>query len=358
MAAPFHTYGKSCLRADDEPELTSLYSLPTPPDVRSQFFYISSLSIDDPLAPLPPQTGQSSANERAPPQPFSARDNIALEKAWRELGEARRADHADKSDRRPATSKRRAGIAVPGQRNSLETERRRKSSVREGASLVSSRSTPPSIRDDLPSRHLKSRSGYLATSSDTRAEVHAEERHITSSPDAGSTGNLPSGNGTQRTRERSTSANDTPLTKRRNSIEDDGAEETGNLRTNRSRDASISGSPFIRAPISQSKNSPLGRPGETLPLKDGVQEGQNEPQSTPSRAAPKPSGLRSTMSLDQMAEDSAPEEADEFQTEIVVGASRLHLVELPNLKVYVIPGHHVTVLTCLLDETYLLEPAP
>lgn len=339
MAAPFHTYGKSCLCADDEPELTSLYSLPTPPDVRSQFFYISSLPIDDPLAPLPPQTGQSTANERAPPQPFSARDNIALEKAWRELGEARRADQADKSGSRPATSKRQPGIAVPCRRGSLEKEHRRQSSVREDASLVSSRSTPPSIRDDLPSRRLKSRSGYLATSSDTRAEVYAEERHIISSPDAVSTGNLPSGNGIQRKRERSTSVNDTPLTKRRNSMEDDGAEETSSLRTNRSRDASISGSPFIRAPISQS-HSPLGRPGETLPLRDRIQEGQSEPQSTPSRAAPKPSRLRSTMSLNQMAEDSTPEEADEFQTKIVVGASRLHLVELPNLKACMIPRPH------------------
>lgn len=335
MTVPFHTYGPSCLLADDEPELASWYPLSTPPDVRSQFFYISSLPIDDPLAPLPPQTGQSTANDRAPPQPFSARDNIALERAWRELGETRQSGHADKGGSRPATSPAQAGIAVPGQRSSLETDRRRKNPAREDVSLVNSRSTPPSVPDELPTRNLKSRSGHLATSSDARTEGSAERRQVVSSLDGGSTGNPPSGNGTQRKRERSTSVNDSPLTRRRNSTEDDGAEETGSLRTNRSRDASISGSPFIRAPISQ-LHSPFGRSVESLPTRDGAQEGQNEPRSTSSRSAPKPSGLRSTMSLNQLAQDSA-EEAEEPQTEIVVGASRLHLVELPNLKVCVLP---------------------
>lgn len=336
MTAPFHTYGQSCLLADDEPDLRSLYSRLTPPDVRSQFFYISSLPIDDPLAPLPAQTGQSTANERAPPQPFSARDNIALENAWRELGESRRAAHADNGGSRPATSKGQTAIAVPGQRSSSEARHPRRNPAREDTSLVSSRSTPPSVPDDLPSRNLKSRSGYLATSSDARAESYAERQNVVSSLDGESTANALGYSGNQRKRERSTCVNDSPMTKRRSSVEDDGAEETGSLRTNRSRDASISGSPFIRAPVSQS-HSPLGRSVESLPLRDGAQEGHAESRNTPSRSAPKPSGLRSALSLDQMAQDNAQEQAEESQTEIVVGASRLHLVELPNLKVRVVP---------------------
>lgn len=329
MSAPFHTYGPNCLLADDEPELASLYTLPTPPDIRSQFFYISSLPIDDPLAPSPPQTGQSTGNEKVPPQPFSARDNIALEKAWRDLGKARQ---ADKRGSRPATSGGQSGIAVPGQRSSLELDRRHKNPAREDANLVSSRSTPTSVPDDPFSRNLKSRSGYLATSSDARAENYAERRHVISSLDGASNDNSPNGSGAQRKRERSDSLNDSPLSKRRNSKEEDGAEdglEAGSLRTNRSRDASISGSPFIRAPVSQ-LHTPLGRSLESLSLKDGAQE---EPQSTPNRFPSKPSGLRSTISLDPLAQDTSREEEDDSQAKIPVGASRLHLVELPNLKV-------------------------
>lgn len=332
MTAPFHTYGPSCLLADDEPELRSFYSVPTPPDVRSQFFYISSLPIDDPLAPLPLQTGQSTANERALPQPFSARDNIALEKAWRELGEARQANHADKGGSRPATSKGQTGIPLPDQRPPLEAERQRTNSAREEASLISRRSTPPSVSDETPSRSLQNRAGYFATSSDSRVEGSVERRRVFSSLDAETAGNVSSGNGLQRKRERSTSVNDSPLTKRRNSTEEDGAEESGSLRTNRSRDASISGSPFIRAPISQSYSG-LGRSAESLPFRDGAQEGQAESQSASNWPAPKPSGLRSTLSFDQMAQGSTREEPEGPQTEIVVGASRIHSVELPNLKV-------------------------
>lgn len=321
MAAPFHTYGPTCLLADDEPALADSYSLPTPPDVQSQFFYISSLPIDDPLAPLPPQTGQSAANENAPPQPFSARDNIALETAWHELGKARQANNADKSVSRPTTSNGQAGIAVPGQRSSLEVERRR-------------RSTPTSIADNSPSRNVKSRSGYQATSSVARRESFARR----SPSSLGGGFDNTSGCGAHRKRDRSTSLTGSPLAKRRSSMEDDDAEsrheETGSLPANRSRDASISGSPFIRAPIAPS-HSPLGRSFESLSCKDVTQEGQPEPRSTPSRAAPVPSGLRSSFSLDQLAQQDSREEEEEEgpEAKIPVGASRLHLVELPQLKV-------------------------
>lgn len=52
-----------------------------PPKVNAQFFYISSVPIDDPLSPVPPATSEK-ASAKHPPQPFSARDNAALEEAW------------------------------------------------------------------------------------------------------------------------------------------------------------------------------------------------------------------------------------------------------------------------------------
>jgi hypothetical protein len=40
MAGPIHTYGPSCLLVDEEQDLARFQSLPTPPEIRSQFFDI------------------------------------------------------------------------------------------------------------------------------------------------------------------------------------------------------------------------------------------------------------------------------------------------------------------------------
>jgi hypothetical protein len=52
-----------------------------PPKVNAQFFYISSVPIDDPLSPVPPAASEK-ASAKHPPQPFSSRDNAALEEAF------------------------------------------------------------------------------------------------------------------------------------------------------------------------------------------------------------------------------------------------------------------------------------
>lgn len=52
-----------------------------PPKVKAQFFYISSVPIDDPLSPVPPAASEK-ASAKHPAQPFSSRDNAALEEAW------------------------------------------------------------------------------------------------------------------------------------------------------------------------------------------------------------------------------------------------------------------------------------
>lgn len=348
MTGPFHTYGPSCLLVDEEPELSSLYKLSTPPEIRSHFFYVSSLPIDDPLAPLPPPTsGQASEDERTPPKPFSARDNLALEKSWQELGKAREAQQAGQTGPSPETPTARSGIAVPGQGSASDVERRRKLAVSGDASLSSTGSTPieqPSLPDELPSRSAKGRSGHPGASADARPESYAERRLMISSMEDDVKDGSPSksAGSVYRKRDRSTSLNESLSTKRRSSSPvdhdmEDVHDESASVRANRSRDASISGSPFIRAPISQS-HSPFGRSVESLPPRDGSHEGQPELRVpvTP-RSVPKPSGLRTTMSLEGFSQDPTREEESEedSQVKIPVGASRLHLVELPNLKVYV-----------------------
>ncbi|KAK5309778.1 hypothetical protein LTR70_010001 [Exophiala xenobiotica] len=74
-----HSYGPTCAlyESDDDNSPADGHR---PPNVKAQFFYASSLPIDDPLSPLPPVTNEQLANQ--PPQPFSSRDNAALEEAW------------------------------------------------------------------------------------------------------------------------------------------------------------------------------------------------------------------------------------------------------------------------------------
>jgi hypothetical protein len=114
----------------------------------------------------------------------------------------------------------------------------------------------------------------------------------------------------------------------------EGDEETPSLRVDPSHDASMSGSPFIRAPISQPQ-TPLGRSFESSSSREGGEWQAELRSSTAPRSTPKPSGLRATVSLDQLTQDSQRERTEEpnTQSKIPVGVSRLHLVELPNLKV-------------------------
>jgi hypothetical protein len=344
MTGPIHTYGQSCLLSDEEPDPTSFQTLLDPPEIRSQFFYVSSLPIDDPLAALPPPASQGAASERIPPKPFSARDQIALEDAWRDLREARKTKIAGQHEFRPPTSKGTSGIAVPGHESRSNFQSRPKTNSREDPGLIGSRgstfSNTPSFPDDVPSRSHKSQLAF-ATGSENRAHGSRKADRVGSSLDDGIKHDTPAGIAIDRTRARSSSINESSAAKRRSSSTLDpdndvaGNEEIGSVRANRSRDASISGSPFIRVPPSQS-HTPLGRSYESNSSRDGGQERQAEVRvNAAPRSAPKPSGLRTSVSLDQLTQDSRGERTEEPNTQlkIPVGVSRLHLVELPNLKV-------------------------
>jgi DDHD domain len=79
-AAGFHSLGPTCAYYEEDlpnflPEASD------PPKVKAQFFYISSLPIDDPLSPLPPIQSDKITTHQLP-QPFSVWDNAALEEAW------------------------------------------------------------------------------------------------------------------------------------------------------------------------------------------------------------------------------------------------------------------------------------
>ncbi len=81
MSAAAHTLGPTCILHDDEPTNGPSNSS-DPPPIKAQFFYVSSVPIDDPLSPLPPISSDTKSSQAHQPQPFSARDNAALTDAW------------------------------------------------------------------------------------------------------------------------------------------------------------------------------------------------------------------------------------------------------------------------------------
>lgn len=356
MTGPIHTYGPSCLLVDEQ-DLTD-FRASSPPDIQTQFFYYSALSIDDPLAPLPPLANQAAGTERLPPKPFSARDNIALEEAWHALRETRKAKNAECIQTGLNTSTQPSGIAVPGceSRSNVEPRCKTEPSKREDLSVIDSRgsaiSNPSSLLNEPPTHSHKGHITFAASSADKRPLRTGKEDGYSSSDDEVKR-NKPKGILIDISRACSSSLNESSTAKRRSSSPpeaeniDDGA-EIGSPRGNRSRDVSISGSPFMRAPISQPQ-TPLARSFETSLSKEGGQEGQADLRTSVPRSAPKPSGLRTSLSLDQLTQDSQEERTEEpdKQSKIPVGVSRLHLVELPNLKVsqHVIPARSCDLVT-------------
>ncbi|MCJ1466677.1 hypothetical protein MMC07_005297 [Pseudocyphellaria aurata] len=94
MTSPTHTYGPACSLHAESNIFTRRASEVSadPPNIRAHFFYSSALPIDDPLSPVPPpSTSSSTGPSKVPPRPFSIFDNTALEEAWQIIQKAKRA---------------------------------------------------------------------------------------------------------------------------------------------------------------------------------------------------------------------------------------------------------------------------
>ena len=113
-----HSLGPTCVYHQDDAGNPSRINS-GPPKVNSQFFYVSALPIDDPLSPLPTVAADSSS--KIPPKPFSVRDHAALEEAW--VGAGRRSTSRDttESGSRPRTGK--GVISFPNFKDGLESKK-------------------------------------------------------------------------------------------------------------------------------------------------------------------------------------------------------------------------------------------
>ena len=98
LSSTAHTYGPDCSLQPDSNVFTRRASTVSvdPPLLRAHFFYSSPLPIDDPLSPIPPPSNKPAATSRASPRPFSVADNKALEEAWQLWQHAKRERHKAK----------------------------------------------------------------------------------------------------------------------------------------------------------------------------------------------------------------------------------------------------------------------
>ncbi|KAL4800333.1 DDHD domain-containing protein [Aspergillus venezuelensis] len=341
MAGPRHTYGPTCLLADDDPNPSTWHASVQPPPPRPQFFYVSSLPIDDPLSSLPPPASGQAVDERVPPQPFSVRDNLALEEAWLSIQRGYKLRKAGKAKAREAeTTNTTPGIDVPSRRP-VTTETRagsRGRTVLSGAQVKRRAGTlPSSYVQTLPQRPASrneesNRTDNLGSKDSSLGEgislVEPPYRKREISPPI---------NAKSIRRKLSGSRNEDL------NVDEGSPSSHGQY----SRDASISGSPFARAPLTQ-PSSPLSRSIDS----DRGQELHPEHQTASSSyTASKPSGLRTSTYQEEFQEESVEntdvdaEDDEDCGAKIPVGVSRLHLVEIPNLKmkpIYWSPLHDVS----------------
>ncbi|KIX08385.1 uncharacterized protein Z518_03041 [Rhinocladiella mackenziei CBS 650.93] len=305
-----HSFGPTCVYYDDEPD-SSQPQGPSPPRVKAQFFYVSSLSIDDPLSPLPPASTDKATD--LPPRPFSARDNASLEESWQAFqnGENSGARHrsgktkgntargvfsfpefrdasGSSSLRSPATDSERPGSRMSG--TGLKSSRRPYPSESEvmldhGASDSKRDPTPVSVKalqdnDDPPNQVHKEPAKHKRRFSPFR------HRHKDKDSRDSSSKSLPKED-VQRTA----------------------------TQTSVGLDSDISGRPFARAPSGRTISSAFNNTGgQPITFADESDDG-----SSKERSRSRSSGCRRR------------KEKDQEKVFVPVGVSRLHLVEMPDL---------------------------
>lgn len=95
MALPAHTYDPSCsLHLESNTFTRRASEISTdPPKVKAHFFYSSALPIDDPLSAVArPSSSSSTGPSKVPPRPYTMFDSTALEEAWQVLQATKRVE--------------------------------------------------------------------------------------------------------------------------------------------------------------------------------------------------------------------------------------------------------------------------
>ena len=290
MSVPVHTYGSTCLRSTRKDDYSKFLSSPTPPTVQAQFFYASSLPIDDTLTPHPtPSTGSYTSLPKSL-QPFSAQDNFALEEAWKTLRETRKKKPCHESLRiidgsRPSSHR---PISKPNLNDPIQIV-----TIHSKVSISGERDTSsPASSVDIEQNHASSKRRQL-DSVDQKGKA-ARYRNASS----------PSGDLTPAEVEEPSSVGPS--------------------------ESNLSRSPFIRAPPKSSESlRPRVRP-RSPKADDNL---ASTPQSNIERDSFRGNRDFGDTTVDAKSDDGNFERHSIPEFNVTVGTSRLHTVELPNLKV-------------------------
>lgn len=295
MAHPAHSLGPTCVFYDDDPDEDNPVDAIKPPRVKAQFFYVSSLPIDDPLSPLPPVIAEKAAD--LSPQPFSTRDNAALEEAWEDFQNQEDLNDEEKERKRNFAT---GVFSFPHFRDghggkTKETDLRASGSKRGRTKVIPE---DDKVMLDLPS------SGMQGDSRPIDAEELRENAELQKQPSKDSTKHKRKFSPFHRRKEGKKS--------RDSSLKRPEADQRGQsaLQPPVDTPSDISGRPFARAPSARNINMSL----------------TYEPGCVYSEGSDTNSRSRSRSRQGEKGDGDEKEKAF-----VPVGVSKLHLVELPDL---------------------------
>ena len=419
-ATASHNYGPSCLLHADSNVFTRRASkvfIDAPP-IKAQYFYCSSLPIDDPLSPVPPPPSGTAKIARLPPQPFSLHDNRDLEEAWLSLHKS--VDSSDqyevssKSLRHEKTQNSERKPKIDGVAESLQNSQKTKagsedksrasedsahkvSNINDPHSTHSSpNSTPrqnqPNTIDFAPQNSSSQltfdqpRQASSPQSDDTKLATYSDHNNIPFSETVPvkseeiRTEEMRSNLRKKRSispfrrKEKTAGASEQIVASEeeqkiipyrrlsRSSPKNQHALELGSSPSERN----TSGTPFLRVPsrVRKSKSRTGSSPDSQFRTKttsaDDTVTYETDEATIQSPTRPLSQRFMSSQSRES-SQQSPCAEAKKAQIKVVVGISRLHTVEMPSLKVGDIsPGlwSPCALLIPLLDGPDLLGPRP
>lgn len=359
-----HSYGPTCAlhdsRDDDDDEHPVTGDL-TPPKIKAQFFYASPLPIDDPLSPIPQINAEQSADQA--PQPFSSRDNAALEEAW-QASQRRQEEFKVRPGSRGlnrmfsfpkfqsgqvltpeitspvAESSNYAFPTVPEYRSQSRSSTVRRKMSRK----TSSRSQSPTV-----TRKQSEKGPRLSINSESEVMLNQglPAEQTTTAEDIA--GELEFGTA-KRKKHRS------PLRNRRRNGSDISPPTEHTIRED--VETTLPAESIVAISQTENETSISGRPFARAPSTRQVMSKLNGPSPLPS---PKPERFQRPPTFLQSQPSTPPEE--KRKAFVPVGVSRLHLVEFPDMKmkpIYWSPINdtsHVIRATWFFKDTMLPLPA-
>ena len=375
MTSPAHTYGPSCSLQAESNTFTRRASEVSadPPKIRAHFFYSSNLPIDDPLSPVPPpSTSSSTGPSKVPPRPFSIFDNTALEEAWQIIQNAKQLKRTLTGDQSHQTTDYKSTRASHAEIDSGvdDLTNTTESAIGEEAARYLEESSHGIVEQELKagSSVVQSDKGTALVNADTQrlGDPHLtlcdDPQHIpfdhAMPVDSDEIGNDEFESGMPRKRHRSpfrrrdkpgiakskeTAALSKSLPKPKGSGDD---ARYGSSPAERD----TTGTPFLRVPSrlrrSRSQSLQRSRLESEATLTDGPASASEGEGERPSRSRPMSQKFRANRSESRHSESgghsnvhagrrhrSAHRRKRPETAYITVGVSRLHVVELPDLRV-------------------------